>query len=143
MTVRAECPLVGLHLSPLNSFNSMLDSNPLALASWLAEHLNGRGLAYLHLMRADMAGIQQADVLTPFRERFQGVLVATMSYTPVRPTRPSPLAWWMRWPLVGPSLPTRTCRHRLAIGGSLNEANPETYYTPGARGYTDYPVLAA
>jgi len=59
MTVRAVCPLVGLRLSPLNSFNSMLDCNPLALATWLAKHLNGRGLTYLHLMRADMAGIRR------------------------------------------------------------------------------------
>jgi len=59
MTVRAECPLVGLRLSPLKSFNSMRDSNPLALATWLADNVNGRGLAYLHLMRADMAGIRR------------------------------------------------------------------------------------
>jgi N-ethylmaleimide reductase len=141
MTVRAECPLVGLRLSPLNSFNSMLDSNPLALATWLADNLNGRGLAYLHLMRADMAGIQQADVLTPFRERFQGVLVANMGYTPAEANAAiaaglvDAVAFGRAF-IGNPDLP-----HRIAIGGTLNEANPETYYTPGAVGYTDYPAL--
>ena len=31
---------------------------------------------------------------------------------------------------------------RLRLGGSLNEQRPETYYGPGAEGYTDYPTLA-
>ena len=141
MTVRAECPLVGLRLSPLNSFNSMRDSNLLALTNWLAEHLNGRGLAYLHLMRADMAGIQQADVLTPFRQRFQGVLVANMGYTPTEANEAiaaglvDAVAFGRAF-ISNPDLP-----HRIAIGGSLNEANPETFYTPGAVGYTDYAAL--
>jgi len=142
MTVRAECPLVGLRLSPLNSFNSMLDSNPLALASWLADNLNGRGLAYLHLMRADMAGIQQADVLTPFRERFQGVLVANMGYTPAEANEAiaaglvDAVAFGRAF-IANPDLP-----QRIAIGATLNEDNPDTYYSPGEVGYTDYPALA-
>ncbi len=141
MTVRAECQLVGLRLSPLNSFNSMVDSDPLALALWLADNLNGRGLSYLHLMRADMAGVQQADVLTPFRERFQGVLVANMGYTPAEANEAigagliDAVAFGRSF-LANPDLP-----HRLAIGAPLNEANPNTFYTPGPVGYTDYPVL--
>jgi N-ethylmaleimide reductase len=31
---------VGLRLSPLNSYNSMIDSDPIGLATWLAERLN-------------------------------------------------------------------------------------------------------
>ena len=31
--------------------------------------------------------------------------------------------------------------HRLARGAVLNEANPDTFYTPGPVGYTDYPAL--
>jgi N-ethylmaleimide reductase len=38
--------------------------------------------------------------------------------------------------IANPDLP-----QRIAMGASLNEANPETYYTPGAVGYTDYPAL--
>ena len=141
MTVRSECQLVGLRLSPLNSFNSMLDSDPLALSTWLADNLNGRGLAYLHLMRADMAGVQQADVVTPFRERFRGVLVANMGYTPAEANEAiaaglvDAVAFGRSF-LANPDLP-----HRLAIGGPLNEANPDTFYTPGPVGYTDYPAL--
>jgi N-ethylmaleimide reductase len=92
-------------------------------------------------MRADMAGIQQADVLTPFRERFQGVLVANMGYTPAEANEAiaaglvDAVAFGRAF-IANPDLP-----HRIAIGASLNEANPETYYSPGAVGYSDYPAL--
>ena len=54
---------VGLRLSPLNSYNDMKDSDPLAWTAFLAEHLNRFNLAYLHVMRADFFGVQVADVM--------------------------------------------------------------------------------
>ena len=50
---------VGLRLSPLNSYNDMIDSDPVGLATWLAGELNRFNLAYLHLMRGDFFGQQQ------------------------------------------------------------------------------------
>lgn len=44
---------VGLRISPLNSYNSMIDSDPIGLATWLAHQLNSFNLAYLHVMRSD------------------------------------------------------------------------------------------
>jgi N-ethylmaleimide reductase len=38
--------------------------------------------------------------------------------------------------ISNPDLP-----QRIAIGATLNEANPDTFYTPGAVGYTDYLAL--
>lgn len=72
---------VGLRLSPLNSYNSMSDSDPIGLSSWLAERLNDFDLAYLHLMRGDFFQQQRGDVLTPVRKRFKGVLVGNMGYS--------------------------------------------------------------
>jgi N-ethylmaleimide reductase len=63
---------VGLRLSPLNSYNSMIDSDPIALATWLARRLNDFQLAYLHLMRSDFFQQQSGDVLTPVRSELQG-----------------------------------------------------------------------
>jgi NADH:flavin oxidoreductases, Old Yellow Enzyme family len=51
---------VGVRLSPLNSFNDMRDTNPVTLLTWLADRLNDFELAYLHLMRGDFYGINQA-----------------------------------------------------------------------------------
>ena len=78
--VSAETPLMGLRVSPLNSFNAMADSDPVGLITWLARRLNAFPLAYLHVMRADLLGLQHGDVVTPAREQFRGVLVANMRY---------------------------------------------------------------
>ncbi|MEB3331941.1 MAG: hypothetical protein VKI83_05565 [Synechococcaceae cyanobacterium] len=51
-------PLVGRRLSPFNSFNGMVERDPIGLATWLAEMLNACGLAHLHLMRGDFLGRQ-------------------------------------------------------------------------------------
>jgi len=54
---------VGLRLSPLNSFNSMIDSDPIGLTKFLATRLNEFNLSYLHLMRADFFQVQTGDVM--------------------------------------------------------------------------------
>jgi N-ethylmaleimide reductase len=74
---------VGLRISPLNSFNSMVDSDPVGLVSWLAKRLNAYKLAYLHVMRADFLGQQKGDVLTPARQAYEGVLIGNMGYSPI------------------------------------------------------------
>jgi N-ethylmaleimide reductase len=141
--VRAETELVGLRLSPLNSYNAMRDSDPVALASWLADHLNGTGLAYLHLMRGDFLQQQLGDVLTPVRERFQGVLIANMGYTAAEANAAiaagaiDAVAFGTAF-LANPDLP-----ERLRSGAPLNTPDPATFYSPGPAGYTDYPFLSA
>ncbi|MFM7085729.1 MAG: alkene reductase [Cyanobium sp.] len=141
--VRRHCPLVGLRLSPLNSFNGIADSDPIGLSCWLAERLNSCGLAYLHLMRADFQGRQQGDVLTPMRQRFSGVLIANMGYSPSEAAEAvdsgavDAIAFGQAF-LANPDLP-----QRIALGAPLQPADPSTFYTPGPRGYTDYPTLPA
>jgi N-ethylmaleimide reductase len=130
---------VGLRLSPLNSFNAMEDSDPIGLAAWLADRLNLYNLAYLHLMRGDFFGRQQGDVLTPVRERFHGVLIGNMGYTPeeaeaaVAAGTVDAVAFGTAF-LANPDLPTR-----IRAGVPLNEPDSATFYTPGEQGYTDYP----
>ena len=131
---------VGLRISPLNSFNSMIDSDPIGLASWLATRLNESKLAYLHLMRSDFFGQQQGDVVTPVRERYQGVLIANMGYTAeeaeaaIASGQIDGVAFGTAF-LANPDLPAR-----IKAGAPLNSPNPVTFYTPGPVGYTDYPL---
>ncbi|TXH77840.1 MAG: alkene reductase [Thiothrix sp.] len=132
---------VGLRLSLLNSYNSMLDSNPAALADYLAEHLNSFNLAYVHVMRADFFGVQKGDALTPFRTKYQGVVISNMGYTPdeaeqaIADAKVDAVAFGTSF-LANPDLP-----ERIRLGASLNVPNPNTFYTPGPEGYTDYPFL--
>ncbi|MCP5278036.1 MAG: alkene reductase [Thiobacillus sp.] len=133
---------VGLRISPLNSYNDMRDSDPVGLTAWLATEINAFNLAYLHVMRADFFGLQQADVVTPARAHFQGSLIGNMGYTPeeaeaaVAAGSLDAVAFGTAF-LANPDLPERIRR-----GAPLNVPDPATFYTPGPAGYTDYPTLA-
>ncbi len=133
---------VGVRLSPLNSYNSMIDSDPIGLATFVAGALNDYPLAYLHLMRADFFGKQQGDVVTPVRSAFRGTLVGNMGYTPdeadaaIRSGALDAVAFGTAF-LANPDLPAR-----IRAKAPLNAPDPKTFYTPGAKGYTDYPVMA-
>lgn len=133
---------VGVRLSPLNSFNSMIDSDPVGLTTWLAGKLNDFQLAYLHLMRADFFSQQQGDVMTPARDNYRGTLIGNMGYSAaeaeaaIAAGKLDAVAFGVPF-LANPDLPAR-----FKAGAALNQANPATFYSPGAAGYTDYPALA-
>ena len=132
---------VGVRLSPLNSYNDMRDSDPVGLLSWLAGRLNDFGLAYLHLMRADFYGRQTGDVLAPARKHFQGPLIVNMGYSAeeaqaaVFSGQADAVAFGTAF-LANPDLPAR-----IRKGAALNSPDVTTFYTSGAQGYTDYPLL--
>lgn len=134
---------VGLRISPLNSYNSMIDSDPIGLTTWLAQQLNDCQLAYLHVMRGDFVQQQKGDVLTPVRQHFRGVLISNMGYTAAEATaalaegKLDAVAFGTSF-LANPDLPAR-----LTVGAPLTAPNPATFYSPGPAGYTDYPALAA
>jgi N-ethylmaleimide reductase len=133
---------VGLRLSPLNSYNSMKDSDPVGLTAFLAEKLNAFNLAYLHLMRADFFGLQKAGVMTVAREKYKGVLIGNMGYSAeeaeaaIAAGKLDAVAFGNAF-LANPDLP-----ERIAANAALNAPDAATYYTPGAKGYTDYPAMA-
>ncbi len=134
---------VGLRISPLNSFNSMIDSDPIALVTWLATKLNDYHLAYLHVMRADFMGEQQGDIMTPIRSIYQGAIVGNMGYsadeaeTAISSGKLDAIAFGVPF-LANPDLPDR-----FAQKAALNAPDPTKFYSAGAEGYTDYPYLVA
>ena len=132
---------VGLRLSPLNSYNSMKDSDPLALTAFLADKLNAFNLAYLHLMRADFFGLQKADVVPVARAHYKGVLIGNMGYSAeeaeqaIAQGQLDAVAFGTAY-LANPDLP-----ERIRAGAPLNTPDSSTFYTPGPKGYTDYPAM--
>jgi N-ethylmaleimide reductase len=133
---------VGLRISPLNSYNSMIDSDPVGLSTWLAKRLNDCKLAYLHVMRGDFFQQQIGDILTPIREHYQGVIIGNMGYQPdeadaaVLTGELDAVAFGTSF-LANPDLP-----ERIKAGAPLNAPNPATFYSPGPEGYTDYPRMS-
>jgi N-ethylmaleimide reductase len=64
---------VGLRISLLNSYNSMLDSDPIGLATWLAKELNKYNLGYLHVMKGDFFQAQKVTCLPLFVKTIKGL----------------------------------------------------------------------
>ncbi|MBN2864495.1 MAG: alkene reductase [Thiotrichales bacterium] len=134
---------VGLRLSPVNSFNSMRDSDPIGLSTYLAKQLNDCNLAYLHIMRSDFFGVQKEDVLSVFKEHYHGNLMGNMGYSAdeaeaaIANGDMEVVAFGVPY-LANPDLP-----ERIQAGAALNEADPDTFYTAGPKGYTDYPFMSA
>lgn len=132
---------VGLRSSPLNSYNDMVDSDPVGLATWLAGELNAFNLAYWHVMRGDFAGKQAGDIMTPSRAIYKGTLIGNMGYTPdeaqaaVAEGKVDAVAFGSPF-LANPDLP-----ERIKARAPLNAVNQSTVYGGGPEGYSDYPVL--
>ena len=80
-------------------------------------------------------------MVTLVRAHYQGVLVGNMGYggdeaaTAIADGTLDAVAFGVP-SLANPDLPAR-----LKQGAELNAADPSTFYSPGAKGYTDYPVL--
>ena len=133
---------VGLRISPLNSYNSMIDSDPVGVTTYIAQQCSTRGIAYLHVMRADFFQAQQGDVMTPARQHFKGVLIGNMGYTAdeaeqaMSEGKLDAVAFGVPF-LANPDLPAR-----IAAKAPLNAPNAARFYSPGPDGYTDYPAMS-
>jgi N-ethylmaleimide reductase len=135
---------VGIRLSPYGVFNDMplydaMDSD----YTWLAQQLNARGLVYIHLVDHSPQGapVVPDSIKQMFRSTFKGKLILSGGYDAARAE--SDLAAGKcdlvavgRPILANPDLVTR-----WQNGAALNAPDMNTFYTPGAKGYTDYPVL--
>jgi N-ethylmaleimide reductase len=134
---------VGVRISPLNSYNDMKDSDPVALTSYVAAQLNQRGIAYLHVMRGDFFGQQKADVVTPARAAFKGAIIGNMGYSPTEAAQAvsegilAAVAFGHHY-ISNPDLVAR-----VKVGFALVEPDGTTLYSQTERGYTDYPAISA
>ena len=135
---------VGIRLSPFGVFNDM----PVYAAmdadySWLAGELNARALAYVHLVDHSPMGAPPVpdSIKATIRAVFKGALILSGGYDAARAE--SDLAAGKcdliavgRAFLANPDLVAR-----WKSGAAENAPDFSTFYTPGAKGYTDYPAL--
>jgi N-ethylmaleimide reductase len=139
---------VGVRLSPRGTFNSMRDSNSEATFSYAVSQLDRFGLAYLHLVEPIggpmAAGLQPGERLTPrLRGLFHGPLVANGGYekasaeAALEGGEADLVAFGVPF-IANPDLP-----ERLATNAPLATPDRATFYGGDARGYIDYPALAA
>ncbi len=144
---------VGVRLSPFGKFNDMSDSDPAGLFRYVIRELGEMNLAYLHLIEAradeaeEVAPATQMPGVAPtaalFRDVFPGVLIGAGGYTPdtgaaaVEAGIVDAVAFGRLF-ISNPDLP-----RRLELNAPLNSYDRSTFYTPGAKGYIDYPALEA
>ena len=135
---------VGIRLSPYGVFNDMpLYAGMEADYTYLAQQLNARGLVYIHLVDHSPMGAPAVpdSIKQMFRSTFKGALILSGGYDAARAE--SDLAAGKcdliavgRMFLANPDLVAR-----WKGGAALNQPDMNTFYTPGAKGYTDYPAL--
>lgn len=133
---------VGVRTSPLNGFNSMKDSDPIGMTRWLAENLNKFDLAYWHLMRTDFFGAQEGEVMSPAREIYQGNLMGNMGYGKDEASQAISDQHLDVISFGVPYIANPDLVERFKGDAELNEADPDYFYTGGAKGYIDYPAMA-
>lgn len=136
---------VGIRISPFIEIFGLSDDEPKAMAFHLAEQLNERGLAYLHINEPDWAGgdIQLTDEFrAAMRQRFaNGAVIFCGHYTAERTEKLIEKglgdgAAFGRPYIANPDLVTR-----FRQNANLNEPDPATFYGGDECGYTDYPTL--
>lgn len=134
---------VGLRLSPTSPWNGMSDSDPLALYTYLAKQLKGRGLAYLHVLESLPEG-KTALALTPaIREAFGGTIITNTAYTAERAEQTVAAGDADLVAFGVPYLANPDLVERFRTGAELNKPDPSTFYGGAEKGYTDYPALTA
>ena len=132
---------VGVRISPTSPFNSMSDSDPVALTRYVAQQLDARQVMYLHVLEMpageDVAAVRPLTAVA--REAFAGVLIANAGHT-----SDSAEAVLARGDadLVAfgvPFLATPDFVERTRDGVALNEPHRGSFYGGTERGYVDYP----
>ncbi|KAK9095851.1 hypothetical protein Sjap_021348 [Stephania japonica] len=138
---------VGIRLSPFSEFSEAADSNPEALALYMAESLNKFGILYCHMveprLKLSTAIISETPfTLQPMRKTFKGTFIVAGGYTREEGNKAiadgrADLVAYGKWFIANPDLP-----RRFELDAPLNKYNRDTFYTSDSVvGYVDYPFL--
>lgn len=136
---------VGVRLSPAGGASGIRDDDPVATFTHVAHVLDGCGLAYVHVVEApvgtnspDERNVCSTELV---RAAYTGTLITAGGYTPqsaetALESRAADLVAFGRLFIANPDFVAR-----VRQGAPLNAPDKSTFYTPGARGYVDYPAL--
>ncbi|MEO8074481.1 MAG: alkene reductase, partial [Acidobacteriota bacterium] len=131
---------LGLKISPTVPFNDMEDKNAKEFYPYIIEELNKRNLAYLHVgfEETPEMDIHWHKFLRPL---FDGIYFANGGFTKESGEKllqndGADAIVYGKLFLANPDLPKR-----FKLDAELNDWDASTFYTPGEKGYTDYPTL--
>jgi N-ethylmaleimide reductase len=127
----------GLRLSPGGQFNDIKEEDAGDLYDYVVKELNKRNLAYLHIGTFDQ-NKNWHPVLRPIYQGtyFAGVGFDKNSGEKLLAENGADAIVYGRHFLANPDLPKR-----FELNADLNPWDESTFYSPGQKGYTDYPTL--
>ncbi len=134
---------LGIRLSPYGVFNGMVaDPTMEDTFERLALELDRIGLVYIHLVDHSSMGAPEVkpSIKKKIREAFHGTLILSGGYDGTRAdadlaAKRGDLIAFGRPFISNPKLVTK-----LRNGTPLLPADQATFYSPGEKGYTDYPA---
>lgn len=133
---------VGVRISPLVPFNDMSDSNPAALVKYVAQQLDQRKVGHFEMRHDQHDRPEEIELAKIARQHYHGTLLLNGGFT--RESGEAAVASGLGDAIVyGKAFlanPDLVARFKAAA--PLNAVDFTTLYTPGPKGYTDYPVLA-
>jgi 2,4-dienoyl-CoA reductase-like NADH-dependent reductase (Old Yellow Enzyme family) len=128
---------VGVHLAPRGDSNYISDANPKETFGYVARELGKRRIAFIFLRERGGEGY-----LTPqLKEAFGGHVIANEGLTPETAAQKikegiADSASFGKLYISNPDL-----AERIKLSAPLTPFEPSTFYSQGAKGYTDYPAL--
>jgi N-ethylmaleimide reductase len=135
---------VGIRLSPYGVFNDMpLYDRMEEDYTYLAQQLNSRGLVYIHLVDHSAMGAPPVPdaIKATFRELFKRTLILSGGYDAQRAENDLAAGKCDLVAVGRPFIANPDLVTRWKTGAAVNEPDSATFYTPGPKGYTDYPAL--
>lgn len=126
---------VGMRICPGNPFNGLQDDNPKETFAALLDQADKLGLAYCHVIRLPQGPV---DNLALVEQHFNGSVIVNESYKleeakQVIANNEAAAVSFGRYFISNPDLV-----HRFKNNIALQRMDPNTIYTPGAKGFTDY-----
>ncbi|WP_276499621.1 alkene reductase [Pontibacter litorisediminis] len=139
---------VGVRLNPSlhGGFGITVNEDTIPTFDYIVEQLNKYNLAYLHLTEASPANYEvpfiEKHIAKRYRPKYKGNMIINGGFTQetgnevIEEGNADLVAYGVPF-IANPDLP-----ERFEQGAELQEADPNTFYVPGEKGYIDYPSLA-
>ncbi len=135
-----------IRLSPFGVFNDMPHYDEIETTyTYLAEQLDKIGIVYIHLVDHSAQGAPEVPlkIKNTIREKFKNTLILSGGYTSARAEADIESGAADLIAFGKPFISNPDLIERFRKDQALNEKlDFSTFYTPGEKGYTDYPVLA-
>ena len=128
---------VGFRICPGNPFNDLQDDNHEETFSYFLQEAEKLGLAYLHVIRMPALGLDNIGLA---KANYKGALIINESYTAEEAEQALHDGDGDAVAFGRPFIANPDFVARVKNGTALSKPDFSTLYSPGAKGFTDYPA---